>query len=384
MGRSMTRALLLTGLFGLTAGCAHDAPPAPAAPASAGAGKPDLQPGARPEERNHGLEAKWKDVVVKAEKHGQEVGASLKLVRPEIRIFHAGSPPENDQQNGAKNDDKNDDKKNDKKDNAKPPTEAIDLNREFSKITPLDVDHVDILDGQVAFIDTSRAERPEIWLHDLQLSVENLTTRLHLADGRPVLLTATGTLASSGKVWIFITAEPFEKGLTFSGRAAVVGLQTSDLYRFIEPATKLHAPEGTVDLFIEFDCRNGDLNGGVKPVLKNVKVRPSKKNPFAVLEAWAADVAVKIFSDRVATRNAVATVIPIKGTLTGVDVQLWPAIFGVMRNAFVQGLTSGYAHLPPADASVSGVPPGQEPRAPGAGNASGAGQSKPPAAEPTP
>ena len=57
-----------------------------------------------------------------------------------------------------------------------------------------------------------------------------------------------------------------------------------------------------------------------------------------------------MFSDRVEDRNAVATVIPIKGTLTGPDVQLWPAIFGVMRNAFVEGLTSGYAHLPPLTA----------------------------------
>ena len=54
-----------------------------------------------------------------------------------------------------------------------------------------------------------------------------------------------------------------------------------------------------------------------------------------------------MFSDRVPNRNAVATVIPIKGTLTGPDVQLWPSIFGVLRNAFVEGLTSGYAHLPP-------------------------------------
>lgn len=316
--------------------------------------------------------------MVKAEKEGKDVAASIKLVAPEIRIFHAAPPPETDQEKAAKVA-----KKDDKKNDSKPPTEIIDLNQEFRKVTALDVDHIDILDGQVAFIDISRAERPELWLHDLQLSAENLTTRLHLADGRPVLLTAAGTLGKSGKVSIFITAEPFEKGLTFSGRAAVVGLQTSELYRFIEPTTKLQAPEGTIDIFIEFDCRNGELNGGVKPVLKNVKIRPAKKNPFAVIEAWAVDVAVKIFSDRVQQRNAVATVIPIKGTLTGANVELWPAIFGVLRNAFVQGLTSGYAHLPPANAAVSGAPPGEEQAAPGV-DPSPSAPSKPPTAEPAP
>src|SRR4029077_1959403 len=90
--------------------------------------------------------------------------------------------------------------------------------------------------------------------------------------------------------------------------------------------------------------------GGVKPVMKNVSVRPTEKNPFTVLKAWAADLALKIFSNGAGKREAVATVIPIKGSVIGPDVQLWPTIFGVMRNAFVEGLTEGYDHVPPATA----------------------------------
>ena len=233
------------------------------------------------------------------------------------------------------------------------------MNDLLHKITPLEVDHIDILDGQVAFVDTSRQERPELWMHDLQLSVENLTNRVRLTEGRPVLLTASATLARSGAVSLLITADPFEKGLTFSGRAAIVGLETAELYRFIEPATNLQAPEGTIDIFVEFDCRNGQLTGGVKPVLKNVKIRPDDKGFFSALKAWVADLAVKLFSDRVRDRNAVATVIPIKGTLTGPDVELWPAIFGVLRNAFVEGLASGYAYLPPKSRVPRAARPGR-------------------------
>jgi hypothetical protein len=151
-------------------------------------------------------------------------------------------------------------------------------------------------------------------------------------------------------VSLFITADPFEEGLTFSGRASVVGLQTAELFKFIGPATALQAPHGTVDIYVEFDCRNGALTGGVKPILKNVEIRPAGKGPWTALKAWASDVALKIFSDRVQERNAVATVLPIKGSLTDPDLQLWPAIFGVLRNAFVEGLTSGYTFLPPATA----------------------------------
>jgi len=314
--------------------CAHHPEAPPQSPQAKPA--PDPSPGARNEaERTHVLEAQWSEVEVKAKKDGDAVASAIKLVQPKIRIFHAAPPPE---EAGT-----------DQKKKAPPvqPNEAVDLNELLHKITPVDVDHIDILDGQVAFVDTGRQERPELWMHDLQLSVENLTNRVRLTEGRPILLTASATLARSGAASLLITADPFEKGLTFSGRAAIVGLQTAELYRFIEPATDLQAPEGTIDLFVEFDCRNGQLTGGVKPVLKNVKVRPADKGFFSALKAWVTDVAIKLFSDRVPNRNAVATVIPIKGTLTGPDVQLWPAIFGVLRNAFVEGLTSGYAHLPP-------------------------------------
>jgi hypothetical protein len=324
--------------------CAHHRP----APARGSDAQPahDPSPGARTEaERTHVLEAQWSEVEVKGSKEGDAVVSAIKLVQPKIRIFHAAPPPEE----GATPQKKNEPPAQ--------PSEVVDLNELLHKITPLDVDHIDILDGEVAFVDTSRQERPELWMHDLQLSVENLTNRVRLTEGRPVLLTASATLANSGAVSILITADPFEKGLTFSGRAAVVGLQTAELYRFIEPATKLQAPEGTIDIFVEFDCRNGQLTGGVKPVLKNVKIRPDDKGFFTRLKAWVTDLAIKLFSDRVPDRNAVATVIPINGTLTGPDVDLWPAIFGVMRNAFVEGLTSGYAHLPP-QSSEAPPPPG--------------------------
>ena len=45
-----------------------------------------------------------------------------------------------------------------------------------------------------------------------------------------------------------------------------------------------------------------------------------------------------------------AVTIPIKGKLTDPDIQLWPTVLGVIRNAFVQGLASGFANVPPPTA----------------------------------
>jgi hypothetical protein len=85
-------------------------------------------------------------------------------------------------------------------------------------------------------------------------------------------------------------------------------------------------------------------------VLKNVKVRPTDDDFGNKLKAWVADKGLRLFSDRVPDRNAVVTVIPIKGRLDAPDVQLWPTVLGVIRNAFVEGLSSGFTHLPPPTA----------------------------------
>jgi hypothetical protein len=181
----------------------------------------------------------------------------------------------------------------------------------------------------------------------MEVAVENIATRAALAEGRPTTVSSSARLGRSGDMTLFLSADPWAKGLTFAGRFQLQGFKTAELYDLIEAAANLHAPEGTIDVFAEFTAKDGKITGGVKPVLKNVKVRADDDGFLNRLKAWAVDKTLDLFSDRVPGRNAVATVIPIKGTVDSPKAQLWPTILGVIRNAFVQGITEGFAHVPP-------------------------------------
>ncbi|HXU02662.1 MAG TPA: hypothetical protein VN903_16975, partial [Polyangia bacterium] len=183
-----------------------------------------------------------------------------------------------------------------------------------------------------------------------ELAVENLATRPKLAEGRPTTISGRAKLGRSGDVTLFASADPFASKLTFAGEAAVKGWKVAELFDLVEPATGLQTPVGTLDLFAEFKAAAGAISGGVKPVLKNVEVRPTEDDLGNKLKALIADEGLHLFSDRVPERNAVATVVPIKGRLDKPDVQLWPTVLGVVRNAFVQGISSGFTHLPPRTA----------------------------------
>jgi hypothetical protein len=258
--------------------------------------------------------------------HGRLV-ASARVVEPKISIIERGEKPKKEE-----------------------PKRAPDLSRQLGEVIPFELARLEIVRGELLYRDLTAPRHPEVWVHRLEAAAENLPTRAKLADGRPATLTASGEVGRSGALTLFVTADPFASPLEFGGRFELRGLRVAELHDFIAPKTQLQAPKGTLDLFAEFQSKDGRIRGGVKPVLKNVEVRQAEPGFFAKVKAWFADEAVETASDRVPGRNAVAGVVPIEGRLVEPDVQLWPAVFGVVRNAFVEGLSSGFAHLPPKKA----------------------------------
>ena len=225
-----------------------------------------------------------------------------------------------------------------------------DLNAALGKVMPAQVTRIEVRKGELLYRDLNAPRQPEIWIHGLEMAVENVTTRPELAHGRPATVSGLARLGRSGDLTFFVSADPFHHNPDFAGQAAVRGWKVAELYDLVQPATKLQTPEGTLDLFVEFRSTNGLITGGVKPVLKNVKVRPTEEGLDNKLKAWVADTGLHLFSDRVPDRNAVVTVIPNKGRIEDPNVQVWPTVLGVIRNAFVEGITSGFAHLPPPTA----------------------------------
>jgi hypothetical protein len=226
-------------------------------------------------------------------------------------------------------------------------TAPPDLAPMLRKVLPARVDRIEIRDGEVLFRDLVDKGQPELWVHKIEVAVEDLATRRKLSGGEPATVNASAELGRSGQVSMFVSANPFARPLAFAGRVEMRGWRLAEMYDLVEPQTKLQPTEGTLDVFIEFKSRDGRITGGVKPVLKNAQVKATENGIGNRLKAWLADEGLHIFSDRVPGRNAVATVVPIEGRLDKPDIQLWPTVMGVVRNAFVEGVSAGFLNVPP-------------------------------------
>jgi hypothetical protein len=253
--------------------------------------------------------------------------ASLRVERPKINLPPAAKRPA-----------------------AKEAARAPDLSAQLAQVPPLRVSRVEVLDGQLLFRANEGHERPRLWIHKLDLTAQNLGTRRQESQGRPVTVSAHGTVAHSGDLTLFVSADPLARPWSFAGEASLRGLRASDLYAFLAAKTDLQASQGTVEIFATFESRDGAINGDVKPVLKNIELSSAQAGLWPRTKAWLADKAVELNSDRVPGRNAVATTIPIRGKFSDPEIQFVPAVLGVVRNAFVAGLESGFANLPPPSA----------------------------------
>jgi hypothetical protein len=215
------------------------------------------------------------------------------------------------------------------------------------------VARVGVKAGEIHFVDKTEADFPRIWLHDVEATLENLATRVALEKGAPTILAVSGIAQKSAVLSAYVTTDPLAKGLFFAGRFRVANLELTEFKNIVSSETGMRFDKGTLELFAEFDCRDGVLSGGVKPIIRNAHLVQGKPGLLNLLKTVVADAALNLFSDRIEGRNSVATVIPISGRITGPDLQVWPAVVGVIRNSFVQGVSESYAHLPPPQAKES-------------------------------
>ncbi len=227
-------------------------------------------------------------------------------------------------------------------------TEVPDLAEKLKKLAPFKLDRIAIKDGELTFTDATEPEQAQLWLHGVQATVENFATRPALQRGSPTVLALSGTLQRTGRVSVFASADPLAKGLTFAGQARLAGLHLTELASFMAARSGLEPARGTIDLSARFEAQDGRITGALRPVLKAPGVKAKNgAGIFKRLEAAIADSALEVFSDRVPSRDAVATTLPIRGEVKDPKAQVWPTVFALLRNAFVTGVTDSVAGLAP-------------------------------------
>ncbi|PZR18783.1 MAG: hypothetical protein DI536_02575 [Archangium gephyra] len=225
----------------------------------------------------------------------------------------------------------------------------LDIGKTLEQILPFRVDRFELHDSEVTLTDVTDPKKPKIWLNDIEFVAENITSRQNLDQRAPLMVTGRATVQKTGVLKLLVVADLLDEKPAFTGQAQLIGLDLESLYQWAAAKAGL-SPHGSVDVFVNFNSAKGGVGGDVKVMAKNLKVDPLEGKFSNAIKAAGANAAFSILKDE-QKGQAVATTLPLRGSLEKPDAQIWPTIIGVLRNAFVDSLGWGFGDLPVPTAS---------------------------------
>ena len=149
------------------------------------------------------LDGTWDDIRVKVAYVDGRTQATLELRHPKLRFFYQPPAPEKEKEKAQASSEAKAKEQSEGKTASDPSHAVPDALR---KMAPFDIDRIEIHDGELVFVDMSKPAKPEIWLSELEVSIENVASRAGMAEGRPVLLTARAKVQRSGEMALFVSA----------------------------------------------------------------------------------------------------------------------------------------------------------------------------------
>ena len=215
----------------------------------------------------------------------------------------------------------------------------VDWTAYLKKLLPISINRFAVIDGKVNLTSLVTQPRADLSLQKFQGEIRNIRNVEDKSNKLPSPVTASGDVPGYGGTMNFsanmnlLKAIPdFDYNLRFSG------LQLVKLNNLAREYANLDFEQGTVSVYSEMAMLDGKLNGYLKPLTKGMKI-------FKLNEHEGRSVG-KFFTELLAQggtailknqkHDQVATRIPLNGTVEEVETALWPTLFGVLRNAYIE------------------------------------------------
>ncbi len=221
----------------------------------------------------------------------------------------------------------------------------VDWTAYLKKLLPISINRFAVINGKVNLTSLITQPRADLSLQRFQGEVRNIRNVEDKTTKLPSPVTASGDVPGYGGTMNFnanmnlLKVVPdLDYNLRFSG------LQLVKLNPLAREYANLDFEQGTVSVYSEMAMLDGKLNGYIKPLTKSMKIFKLNEHEgrsvgkfFTELLAQAGTAVLKNQK-----HNQVATRIPLNGTVENIKTAVWPTIFGVLRNAYIEAFRSEF------------------------------------------
>ena len=224
-----------------------------------------------------------------------------------------------------------------------------ELNKEPSKdswvktmkaLMPMTINRLQVNAGKFAYLDLNKKPMTDLHIDQMQLTALNLANVEKKGKSLPSHVSLTGTSIGGGRLKADMDVNALKEIPDMAMGLSLTGTNLLSLNAFFEGNAKMDVERGNIDIFSKFTLKDGQMDGYVKPFIKNLKVLDVKKDikkKGGILRV-AKKAIVGLFAKVVTNPKTkkIATVIPIHGNVKDPKTSGWTTFVGILKNAFIQ------------------------------------------------
>ena len=209
----------------------------------------------------------------------------------------------------------------------------------------LQVDTLKLTNSQFGFVNEGATPRYRLFMSDMNLSLKNLSNQAK--EGRSAFQ-ARGTFMGSGTTVVSGEFRSTATPADFAVRLKLDDAKLPDLNGVLMAHAGVDVAEGLFSVYTEITVKNGQIDGYIKPLIKNLKIydrNKDKEKPFGkrvkmhVLQFFA-----NLFKNH--SSKAVATVVRISGSTHDPKTSEWEVIRKLIGNGLSQAIRPGFLEKP--------------------------------------
>ena len=206
------------------------------------------------------------------------------------------------------------------------------------KLLPIDINKLEIHNGKIKYNDFHSTPKVDMYINHLELIATNLSNVENKEQPLPSDLTISGISIGDGNLSINGKINALKEVPDAYINIEFTNINLAGINDFATAYGKFNFENGKMDVFSEMTLKNnGQVDGYVKPILTKVEISNWKEDGNLMQKLWQASIGVTFEVFKNYPKDQFATKIPIEGNIDQkIDTELFPTLFGVLRNAFVE------------------------------------------------
>lgn len=220
--------------------------------------------------------------------------------------------------------------------------EEVNWPEVIQQMMPVHINRFIVTDGTVWYHDFSSDPEIEMSIEDLQIEMWNITNVDRSEEELPTRFELNGVTTGEGALAIQADLSLLHEIPHIDLVFELEDLNVTALNEYLEAFAGVDAESGTFSLYSEFVIEEGLMEGYVQPMFHDLTILDLSEEDQDILStAWEAIVegATQLFRNQ--PEDQLATQVPFSGRVDEPDVGVFPSIWNIFRNAFIDAFEAG-------------------------------------------